>query len=280
MRVRTLSVVATAMLAAVVAQAEPYDEIVGLNAPAGGALLVKRVSVPAGASIVGAEIVTNDLRTTFPRVTLYKGHVRKLADATMVREFTAVRATTRHVLTLSCQPIEVPTATEFYLAVAWPSGDGLRGYGDGAAIPAVLRDEAGDSYVASGRDKDLQRIEGLELGLRLVLRGAAAKSDADPGENPLEQRVWRTHFDVEQQLGDGTTVLRFGVESKAIVRVTMYDVMGRKIKELVGQEFAPGEYSTSWDGKSMTGTNVASGIYLAKGVVGGQTFTRKVVVAR
>jgi hypothetical protein len=41
--------------------------------------LVKRVPVAAGSIIVGAEVVTNDLRTTFPKVTLYRGRGTRFA---------------------------------------------------------------------------------------------------------------------------------------------------------------------------------------------------------
>lgn len=267
------------VLASPSVQATPYDQVVGIQSATGGALLVKRVPVAAGSIIVGAEVVTNDLRTTFPKVTLYRGRGARLSDVTVIREFTNVRASTRHHIVLSCAPIQVPVAQDFYVAVTWPASDGVRGLRDGAAIPAILRSEGGESFIAAGPDKELQRIEGLDLGVRLILEGGAAKSEDDNSEELPAARVWRTFFTTDGS-GGGQPTLRFGVERAAHVSLTIYDVSGRTVKTLLREPFKPGEYVQPWDGRNDSGTQVASGVYIAKLVAGDRVFSQKVVVAR
>jgi hypothetical protein len=268
--------IVTMVLASPSAQASPYDQVVGIQSVNGGALLVKRVPVTAGSTIVGAEVVTNDLRTTFPKVTLYRGRGARLSDVTVIREFTNVRASTRHHIMLSCPPIQVPAAQDFYVAVTWPASDGVRGLRDGAAIPATLRSEGGESFIAAGPDKELQRIEGLDLGVRLILEGGVAKS-ADSEQLPA--RVWRTFFTTDGS-GGGQPTFRFGIERKALVSLAIYDVSGRAVKIILREEFEPGEYVRPWDGRNDSGAQVASGVYIAKFVAGDRTLSQKVVVTR
>jgi len=44
--------------------------------------------------------------------------------------------------------------------------------------------------------------------------------------------------------------------------LTIYNLLGRKIRTLIDREQQPGYYSVHWDGKDMTGLEVASGLYL------------------
>jgi hypothetical protein len=178
---------------------------------------------------------------------------------------------------LSCPPIQVPAAQDFYVAVTWPVSDGVRGLRDGAAIPAILRSEGGESFIAAGPDKELQRIEGLDLGVRLILEGGAAKSADDSQQLPA--RVWRTFFSTVGS-GGGLPTFRFGVERKALVSLAIYDVSGRAVKVILREELEPGEYMRPWDGRSDSGAQVASGVYIAKFVAGDRTLSQKVVVTR
>ena len=60
-----------------------------------------------------------------------------------------------------------------------------------------------------------------------------------------------------------TTTIRFSVGGNSLVRVTLsiYNVLGQKVKTLVDDYRRPGVYSVQWDGCNGAGSLVASGVY-------------------
>ena len=58
-----------------------------------------------------------------------------------------------------------------------------------------------------------------------------------------------------------STQIPFRLERSGDVSIRIYDSTGRLIKELVSGRKNAGAHLVSWDGKSLTGQNVASGIY-------------------
>lgn len=51
-------------------------------------------------------------------------------------------------------------------------------------------------------------------------------------------------------------------QSASKVRLTVYDVLGHQVRELVNVYLTPGEYVQTWDGRDDNGSQVASGVYL------------------
>ncbi|MBZ0269013.1 T9SS type A sorting domain-containing protein, partial [bacterium] len=64
------------------------------------------------------------------------------------------------------------------------------------------------------------------------------------------------------------------------VRVNVYDVSGRRIRDLVDTQSTAGLFSATWDGRSDTGTRVAGGVYFFRVVVGSEAVTHRVVHLR
>jgi hypothetical protein len=79
-----------------------------------------------------------------------------------------------------------------------------------------------------------------------------------------------------------TTRLAFAVSTGATAEVSIdvYDLNGRKVRELVHGPFAPGQYETSWNGLATDGTPVKSGVYFVLGRVGGQQVQSRVTFVR
>jgi hypothetical protein len=65
----------------------------------------------------------------------------------------------------------------------------------------------------------------------------------------------------------GTSVVRFGVAKAGRVQVQIYDVTGRKIKNLADRVFPAGEHSLQWDGTDDGGQKVARGVYFVRSSV-------------
>lgn len=51
---------------------------------------------------------------------------------------------------------------------------------------------------------------------------------------------------------------------KALVRLTIYDLSGKKIRTLINERQASGSYQIRWDGRNDAGQLVASGLFMYK----------------
>lgn len=64
------------------------------------------------------------------------------------------------------------------------------------------------------------------------------------------------------------------------VRLRIYDVTGRLVRELLDASRPAGAWSERWSGADETGRKLPAGIYLARLDLGGQSAVRKIVLAR
>ena len=65
----------------------------------------------------------------------------------------------------------------------------------------------------------------------------------------------------------GTSVVRFSVAKGGRVQVSIYDVTGRKIRNLADRVFPAGESKLEWDGTDDSGSKVARGVYFVRSSV-------------
>jgi hypothetical protein len=77
----------------------------------------------------------------------------------------------------------------------------------------------------------------------------------------------------------GTTI-KFEVPKQARVRVSVYDVAGRLVKDLADREMAPGEYTVSWDGRDSRNKEVGPGIYFYNFTTPERSIQKKMVLLK
>jgi flagellar hook assembly protein FlgD len=65
----------------------------------------------------------------------------------------------------------------------------------------------------------------------------------------------------------GMSIVHLSVAKAGRVQISIYDVTGRKIRNLVDRVFAPGEQSIQWDGTDDSGHKVARGVYFVRSSV-------------
>ncbi len=65
-----------------------------------------------------------------------------------------------------------------------------------------------------------------------------------------------------------------------LVTITIYDILGRKVRTLLRERMAPGSYSVVWDGRNNRGEAVVSGIYFYRLTLGSQFRTKKMHVVK
>ena len=60
------------------------------------------------------------------------------------------------------------------------------------------------------------------------------------------------------------TTIRFSVPTDGKVQVTVYNIKGQKVKQLLNEQIAAGRHSVIWNGTDTNGRSVSSGLYFAK----------------
>jgi parallel beta-helix repeat protein len=79
---------------------------------------------------------------------------------------------------------------------------------------------------------------------------------------------------------NGTTTIRYSLESKSAVDIRIYDTAGRLIRVLEQRTVEPGRYETVWRGVDNADRAVASGVYFCRIKTTSFSQTRKIVYLR
>ena len=77
-----------------------------------------------------------------------------------------------------------------------------------------------------------------------------------------------------------TTNISFAVPQATNVRLEVLNVLGQKVRTLVDEFKAAGNYSITWDGKDDNYQSVASGVYLYRIAAGEFSETRKMILMK
>ncbi len=101
----------------------------------------------------------------------------------------------------------------------------------------------------------------------------------DDANNPVP-----VHFTLEQNYPNPfnpSTTIRFSLEKSANVNLTIFNVLGQKVRTLANGKFTPGAQQVVWDGRNDAGLEAASGVYYYRITVDNNlTRTRKMVLLR
>ncbi len=80
-----------------------------------------------------------------------------------------------------------------------------------------------------------------------------------------------------------TVTLSFTVPSKlsgSRIELNIYDIQGRLVKKLVGNNLPSGKYMYKWDGRNESGNPVASGVYISNLIMAGYSYSQKLMLMK
>ena len=77
-----------------------------------------------------------------------------------------------------------------------------------------------------------------------------------------------------------TTTIRFSLAEESAVFLAVYDLRGRRVRNLVNEPRLPGTYTVVWDGTDDSGQIVASGVYLYSLETGNFRAVRKSLILK
>ena len=72
----------------------------------------------------------------------------------------------------------------------------------------------------------------------------------------------------------GKASIRFHIDREGIVRLKVYDIMGREIEILVDKVYTPGIYTLEWEPEGV------AGVYFLRLEVGGEVFMERMVLVQ
>jgi len=173
--------------------------------------------------------------------------------------------------------IEPAAGAEPLLSFVSASGDtSLQGR------PVALRhpgsDGAGDVYTLgvplfymrpSGARAWFLQVLG-ELGVPV---GLADEGDAPPAARGARLRVAPNPFNPR-------TAVSFHLDRSGATRLTVLDITGRKVAQLLNRSLSAGEHRVVWDGRTESGRSAASGVYVMLLESGSQRWSRRVVLLK
>lgn len=174
---------------------------------------------------------------------------------------------------LSNPTIEIGKSELFYVNPLSPSSHKLKTYWYVNEIPQG--GEACDSFIFSSSDTGVFSVMAVVFdSSNLVLN--------DPDYSMVDAQEWQVHVvpqtDVKEEPDDllpasfalylnypnpfnSGTIIGYYLPVETEVSLSVYDLLGRKVKKLVDQYQTQGYHSTFWDGTDGNGKEVSSGIY-------------------
>jgi len=136
----------------------------------------------------------------------------------------------------------------------------------------------GDEYVITGI---VTRLLGSNE-LKPRDQGDIAPIGSTSGADPLPVQVdTGVLLQLSPNPTHGGTELRYQLAEEGPVRLQIFDAQGRLVRSLVEGTQTPNQYSVAWDGRSESGSQVASGLYFVKFTgPDGQSHSRTLVMVR
>jgi hypothetical protein len=114
---------------------------------------------------------------------------------------------------------------------------------------------------------------------RAELGVAVQGSERYPTDVPATPTILRLYPNQPNPFNPLTT-LRFDLPVGGSVRLSVYDVGGRLVRELVNGQYPAGSHQAVWDGRDSEGRAAASGSYFARMEMGGRTEISRMSLVR
>ena len=288
---------------------DDIDGVLNLTPVAEHSCIAVELEVEPGAPIGGLRWFHNDAQVTFPHLLLMEGEAFTPPDLTntslILEDITAASLAWGEVV------FETPvfsTSATVYAVFQIPeaqerTGEGLgggpgigyryqgaggRGYlsADGVTWTRLDRDyllsvEAfGVSAKAGGK---AQSLAGLQSSAPagwwddLAALPAQIAEENKDGDSPAPRRL---RLELVPNPFNPRTTVKFHVVSEGVVSIDVYDIRGRKVRNLVSASHSPGEYEVIWEGTDRSDRAVASGVYFFRMTTPGGHMEKRATLVR
>ncbi len=115
-----------------------------------------------------------------------------------------------------------------------------------------------------------------------IFRAGSVAVQGSTGVNDGQDRLPET-FALAQNYPNPfnpTTEIEFALPSPGVVHLDIYNVMGQRVRELVGGYLPAGRHRLTFDSRSEDGHPLSSGVYFYRLIAGANTETRKMLLVK
>jgi uncharacterized repeat protein (TIGR02543 family) len=151
--------------------------------------------------------------------------------------------------------IDSATVSSVGMEYSWDVGTYVAGEVAGdKKVSLMLKD-----YAAGDKRIDFERREDGKGPVLLILTNTPVGIE----EEEMVPTRYALHQNYPNPFNPRTTI-KYDLISNADVSIQIYDILGRKVKNLLDEKQGPGTFSIAWDGKDDSMKPVDSGIYLLR----------------
>ncbi len=130
----------------------------------------------------------------------------------------------------------------------------------------ALISESGDEYILQGEGN-------------LILTGGNSQYQLIKGGINSLPTKFALHNNYPNPFNP-TTTITYDIPNESHITLTIYDLMGRSVKELMSKRVSPGNHSIVWNGTDSNNNSVASGMYLYQLKSGDFVETKKLLILK
>ena len=146
------------------------------------------------------------------------------------------------------------------------TGHGLAGSGEVARVTFRVK-AIGDARI------ELRRVKVRDAANRAVALRSTERIDLG-----IPARTF-LGINFPDPFRSGTTI-RYGLHASGVVKLRVFDIQGRLVRQLLGGYQVAGEHLVSWDGRSDGGAFLESGVYLVRLDASGTVMSHRVRLVR
>jgi hypothetical protein len=248
------------------------------------------IPVPENNALAGIMWYNNDELAVFPEILLESGtpeYPVSLSDGHLVAENVTGESSDWSEVVFA-EPVTC-ASSGLYVLIRLPEGseqDGL-GFGGGAGLGFVENGGCegwmsidGNQWVRVGRNFGFAvqpQFVAAQGGMMQML-GAAPQPDLMP--TGKDEVLVTELLPVAPNPFNPVTEIRFTLKDSDRVKISVFDLKGRKIADLANEIYEAGSHGVSWEGRDHSGHRVSSGVYFARLQVGHESFTRRMLLVK
>jgi len=261
------------------------------------------IQLDSGQALIGLEWFNNDSTVPFPRLLLMEGVPGLPPDLSQTGYILYDVDGAELAATELEFPVALTSSTGFIWAV-WvlPEESATSGLGDGEG-PGLGLEDASDPmpFYVSGDGVSWMRWAGNQrLMVESRTTGGAARTtfqvatladlaesvqygapEPDPDVTSPTQAPAVFRFEgASPNPFNPLTTISFELAAGASVTLSVYNVRGQLVRELLDESLPAGPHAVQWNGVDHRGRQLASGVYYARILAGGLEATRRLTLVR
>jgi len=118
-----------------------------------------------------------------------------------------------------------------------------------------------------------------DLSNYYALYASSSATDVDDERESLLPSHFVLHQNYPNPFNPSTTI-RFELPARSVVALTIYNLLGQPVKQLLNEARAAGAHAIQWHGRDEAGRSLASGVYLMRLKVGSEVRTRAMTLLK